>query len=63
MRILLVWPYAPWPPVTGTSRRLARLTEELQARDEFAHVVVNDRLEDALAQLVAIVSGELGDPA
>jgi glycosyltransferase involved in cell wall biosynthesis len=32
MRLLLVWPYAPWPPVTGTSKRLARLTEELLVR-------------------------------
>lgn len=41
-------------------RRLAVAETELQARDEFAHVVVNDRLEDALAQLTAIVAAELG---
>jgi guanylate kinase len=42
-------------------RRLGVAEQELQARDEFAHVVVNDRLEDALANLVAIVDGELGE--
>jgi guanylate kinase len=40
-------------------RRLGVAEQELAARDEFAHVVVNDRLEDALDQLVEIVSGEL----
>jgi guanylate kinase len=40
-------------------RRLAVAEQELKARDEFAHVVVNDRLEDALDALVEIVSGEL----
>jgi len=42
MRILLVWPYAPWPPVTGTSRRLARLTEELHASGAEVALVVTD---------------------
>ncbi len=42
-------------------RRLRVAEEELQAQSEFAHVVVNDRLEDALEKLVAIVAGEL-DP-
>jgi guanylate kinase len=42
-------------------RRLAVAELELAARDEFAHVVVNDRLEDALGEIVAIVAGELGD--
>lgn len=41
-------------------RRLAVAEQELDARDEFAHVVINDRLEDALDELVAIVSAELG---
>ena len=40
-------------------RRLRVAEQELQAQPEFAHVVVNDRLEDALQRLVAIVSGEL----
>jgi len=44
-------------------RRLAVAEHELAARDEFAHVVVNDRLEDALTELVAIIAGELGDEA
>jgi guanylate kinase len=41
-------------------RRLGVAEEELEARSEFTHVVVNDRLEDALAQLIAIVAEELG---
>jgi guanylate kinase len=40
-------------------RRMRVAAQELEARAEFEHVVVNDRLEDALEQLVAIVSGEL----
>jgi guanylate kinase len=40
-------------------RRLDVAERELAARNEFAHVVVNDRLEDALDQLAEIVSGEL----
>ena len=40
-------------------RRLAVAEQEMAAREEFAHVVVNDRLEDALEELVAIVSLEL----
>lgn len=39
--------------------RLDVAERELAARDEFAHVVVNDRLEDALSELVAIVAREL----
>jgi guanylate kinase len=41
------------------ARRLRVAEQELQARDEFGHVVVNDRLEDALEQLSAIVLAEL----
>jgi guanylate kinase len=41
-------------------RRLDVAEEELSARSEFTHVVVNDRLEDALDELVGIVAGELG---
>jgi guanylate kinase len=40
-------------------RRLQVAGEELAAQPEFAHVVVNDRLEDALEQLAAIVHEEL----
>jgi guanylate kinase len=36
-------------------RRLRVAKQELEAQPEFAHVVVNDRLEDALAQLTEIV--------
>jgi guanylate kinase len=36
-------------------RRLAVAEQELGAQPEFAHVVVNDRLDDALERLVAIV--------
>jgi guanylate kinase len=40
--------------------RLATAERELQAADEFGHVVVNDRLEEATDELVGIVQGELG---
>jgi guanylate kinase len=40
-------------------RRLRVAEQELTAQPEFAHVVVNDRLEHALEQLGAIVAGEL----
>ena len=40
-------------------RRLAVAEGELAAQPEFAHVVVNDRLEDALAQLTEVVKAEL----
>ncbi len=43
-------------------RRLRVAEDELSARREFRHVVVNDRLEDALEQLTAIVVAELGAP-
>ncbi len=35
--------------------RLRRAEQELAAKEEFARVVVNDRLEDAVEELVAIV--------
>jgi len=41
------------------ARRLEVAEEELAARDEFHHVVVNDELEHALDQLEAIVRGKL----
>jgi guanylate kinase len=37
-------------------RRLAVAAEELGARDEFKHVIVNDRLEEAVAELVSLVA-------
>jgi guanylate kinase len=40
--------------------RLRTAEEELRAADEFRHVVVNDRLEDATDALVGIVQAELG---
>jgi guanylate kinase len=43
-------------------RRLRVAEQELLARDEFGHVVVNDRLEDALEQLTEVVLAELGQP-
>ncbi len=41
-------------------RRLAVAEGELAAQPEFAHVVVNDELEDALQQLTEIVRQKLG---
>jgi guanylate kinase len=40
-------------------RRLRVAEQELTAQPEFAHVVVNDRLDEALDRLTAIVSGSL----
>jgi guanylate kinase len=39
--------------------RLRTAERELDAQDEFAHVVVNDRLERAIDELTGIVRGEL----
>ena len=39
--------------------RLRTAKSELAAQDEFGHVVVNDRLEDAVAALETIVTSEL----
>jgi guanylate kinase len=39
----------------AVAQRLDVAREELAAQDEFAHVVVNDRLEDAVERLVTIV--------
>lgn len=48
-------------------RRLAVAEDELAARDEFQYQIVNDRLEDAVAELERIVRRELaaagGSPA
>ena len=43
--------------------RLRTAEAELAAQDEFAHVVVNDRLEDAVATLERIVERELDSEA
>ena len=37
--------------------RLRTAQRELEARDEFEHVIVNDRLDDAIDELVRIVKG------
>jgi guanylate kinase len=43
--------------------RLRTAERELAARDEFAHVIVNDDLQQATSELEAIVAGALeGDP-
>ena len=41
------------------ARRLDTAREELGAQSEFPQVVVNDRLEDAVAELEALVRGQL----
>lgn len=43
--------------------RMQTAKRELEAQPEFGHVVVNDRLEDATAELVAIVRGALAGEA
>jgi guanylate kinase len=43
-------------------QRLRTAEEEIEARGEFAHVIINDRLEQATGELVAIVECALGAP-
>ncbi len=45
--------------VAEVERRLKVAEEELAAQSEFGHVVVNDRLEDALDELAAIVRANI----
>jgi guanylate kinase len=42
-------------------RRLAVAREEMEARQEFEHVIVNDRLEDAVQELVGLVATMCGE--
>jgi len=44
-------------------RRLATAADELKARREFQHVVVNDRLDDAVIALEEVVRAALGSGA
>ena len=46
-------------PPEEVERRLGVAEEELAARSEFGHVVVNDRLEDAVERLAEIVRSSL----
>jgi guanylate kinase len=45
------------------ARRLETAKQELEAQQEFKHVVVNDDVERAAAELEEIVRAELGDSA
>ena len=47
-------------PPEQVDERMRTAARELDARPEFAHVVINDRLEDATAELVGIVRDSLG---
>ena len=47
-------------PSRDVTARLAMAEKELEAQDEFAHVVVNDDLAEATDALVAIVQRALG---
>jgi guanylate kinase len=49
-------------PPEQVDARMATAERELQAQDEFAEVVVNDRLEQATEELVGIVRAALAQP-
>jgi guanylate kinase len=61
LRVRLVGP--PTDAGEQIEQRLATAERELTARSEFAHVVVNDRLEQATDELAAIVQAELAEAA
>ena len=42
-------------------RRLRAAAEELEARDEFEHVIVNDEVDRATNELVELVQGQLAE--
>ena len=46
-------------PAAQVQERMRTAARELQSRGEFDHVVVNDRLEQAIDEIVAIVHGAL----
>jgi guanylate kinase len=46
-------------PPEQVAARLETARVELEAQDEFGHVVVNDRLEDAVAELERLVRGAM----
>ena len=48
-------------PPEQIERRLEVASEELAARDEFKHVIVNDRLDDAVQELVELVATMCGE--
>jgi len=45
--------------VDQVEARLETAREELEAQQEFGHVVVNDRLEDAVAELEGLIRGQM----
>ncbi len=47
----------------AAAARLQTARDELAAQSEFSHVVVNDRLDDAVAELEAIVRASLAERA
>jgi guanylate kinase len=49
-------------PPEQVDARLRTADRELEAQEEFAHVIVNDRLEQATDELVGVVRGELERP-